>query len=112
MSNDQSFKPDWASAPGETIADILRQKNLGVSAFSGRIGRSPAVVSDLLAGQFPIDDKLAVELERILGGSTAFWINREAQYRGDSIRLEALAQQGVRDHWLRELPLRDMINFG
>jgi plasmid maintenance system antidote protein VapI/Zn-dependent peptidase ImmA (M78 family) len=112
MNSQIEFQPDWVSAPGETIADILEERNLAPEEFARRMGRKLLAVRDLLEGRHPISNDLARRLEEVLGGSAAFWINREAQYQQDIARLRSRGGDKARVEWLSELPLKDMVGFG
>jgi addiction module HigA family antidote len=106
------FKPDWTSSPGETIADILEERNLSVAEFANRMGQTPRDVQDLLTGSSMITIDTARKLEVVLGASAAFWMIRETQYRDDVIRLKSRDQGPSSAEWLRGLPLKDMVRFG
>lgn len=106
MANSE-FHPDWASAPGETIADILRERNLSEVEFARGIGRPLEEAKRLLQGQASITIAIARQLEAMLGASVEFWMSRDFQYQQDIARL-----QKVEKKWLSELPLREMIKFG
>lgn len=106
MSSSHDFRPDWASAPGDTIADILRDQALSVIEFARRMGETPDHVRGLLEGRATITIGIARRLERVLGGSVEFWMSRDFQYRQDIARLHAADEE-----WLAELPVPDMIKF-
>ena len=40
MNKNNAFQPDWVSPPGDTIADVLEERNLPPDEFARRIGRS------------------------------------------------------------------------
>ena len=40
MTSGQEFRPDWASAPGETIADVLDERGVSVAEFADHIEQS------------------------------------------------------------------------
>ena len=101
------FCPQWASAPGETIADILRERNMSEDEFARELGQSADYAASLLQGRSTITIAAARQLERIVGGSVEFWIARDYQYRQQTAKLRT-ADQG----WLSQLPLADMIRFG
>ena len=107
MASRQQFQPDWASAPGDTIADILEERNLSVVALAQRIGHSAEDVNDLLDGRATITIAVARQLERVLGASVEFWMSRDFQYREDIARLDV-----ANDEWVSELPIGDMVKFG
>jgi HTH-type transcriptional regulator / antitoxin HigA len=105
-----AFSPDWASAPGDTIADILRERGVSIAEFAVQIERTPEQVEDLLQGRATITIAIARKLSEVLGGSVEFWMSRDFQYREDVARLQAV--HATDREWLRELPLSDMIRFG
>src|SRR5262249_39736768 len=106
MSNEE-FCPDWASAPGDTIADILQERSLSESEFARRIGYTLEEAKDLLQGRATITIAIARRLERVLGASVEFWMSRDFQYRQNITRLHVSHEK-----WLAELPVGDMIKFG
>lgn len=80
---DDDFTPNWASAPGETIHDIL------IDRFADNLGKSAEFVERLLIGEEPIDAQLANKLEICFGINSKFWLRREEQYRKSLKRLES-----------------------
>lgn len=112
MVSERDFQPDWVSAPGDTIADILEQRHVPPVVFAEQIGYAAEHVNDLLQGRAVLTEETASLLERHLGASSAFWLNRESHYRIDLSRLGRNAEDALGREWLRELPLADMIRFG
>ena len=87
MDTNQEFQPDWVSAPGDTIADILRERSISVESFAESMRLSLDETNNLLQGHLPIQTRMARQLSRILGASMNFWMARDRQYRRDLIRL-------------------------
>lgn len=112
MVRSADFLPDWVSAPGDTVADILEEREISTVEFARRMGQPPEYVYDLLRGRARITSETAHRLEAVLGASATFWITRETQYREDLFRLRREAPLEDEARWLRELPVRDMIKFG
>lgn len=112
MASQNAFEPLWASAPGETISDILRTRRIDFQSFAADLGESEDYVKCLLVGACPIDRSIAERLQFVIGGSVGFWLRREAQYREDVARLEMSKDQECAAAWLKELPLKDMRAFG
>ena len=81
------FEPDWASPPGDTIVDILKERGILYTQLAACLGLSTAYVLELPDGHEAISHDVAVGLERCLGGSANFWLNREEQYRESLRRL-------------------------
>jgi plasmid maintenance system antidote protein VapI len=98
MISTQEFCPDWASAPGDTIADILRERALSEVEFAQCIGHTIEDARDLLQGRATITLAIARRLTQVLGASVEFWMSRDFQYRQDMARLQASHEK----KWLTE----------
>ena len=79
--NESEFNPDWRSAPGETIAELVKMRGISEMMLGLRLRLSRDEVSKLMTGELRIEDDLADRLAALFGNSSAFWINREANYR-------------------------------
>jgi Zn-dependent peptidase ImmA (M78 family)/plasmid maintenance system antidote protein VapI len=112
MTDNEAFQPDWVSAPGETIRDILEQKKMSVHDFAQGIGKTLEQAGRLLAGWEPVTPETALKLQSVLGGSTTFWTTREKTYREGLRNLERQGEDKNTVAWLKELPVTDMIKFG
>ena len=104
----KSFQPDWISPPGNTIIDILGERQIPIDTFAERMNFSVTQANNLLIGLGSITLDVAEQLADFLGASKEFWIRREHQYRDSVINLEKIEQ----DSWLSSLPIKDMIKFG
>lgn len=100
-----SFSPDWVSAPGETIADVLRERHLTLRELALGLDLDPRELSALLQGRMTITIALARKLKDFLGASVEFWMSRDFQYHQSLSRAKSEA-------FLSELPVADMIKFG
>lgn len=112
MANREQFQPGWISPPGVTIADILDEREMSLAEFAQQMEQPLDHAQELLQGSATITVNIAQQLEKVIGASAAFWINREIQYRADFARLQPTSQIVEEKEWLRDLPVRDMINFG
>ena len=112
MAETTEFRPDWISAPGDTIGDILEQSKIPQREFSRHIGKTAEETQDLLYGRGPITVEIAETLESVIGGSVTFWMARERRYREDLERLRDQAEGNGVSNWLDELPIKDMVRFG
>jgi HTH-type transcriptional regulator/antitoxin HigA len=104
MASTQAFRPNWASAPGDTIADLLRERGLAGIDFAKLIGLTQEAAADLLEGRTSITLEVARRLERAFGASVEFWMSRDFQYHQDTSRLQ--------EEFIMELPIEEMVNFG
>lgn len=108
MNNLADFKPDWISSPGQTINDILREKQIEKLELKERMGCSVSFIEGLISGKERINKDVASQLSHILGASKNFWLNREAQYREYLQVFDIVMQQ----KWVKSLPWSDMVKFG
>lgn len=95
MTDENEFKPDWASPPGATIVDIITEKGLKPLDVARHLGLSVETFALLLAGETQIDDWLAIKLELVLGPPAAFWKQREKQFRERVKEADIVARGGV-----------------
>lgn len=72
---------DWASPPGDTIRDRLEEKGWTELDLEENSGWDLLYINDLLNGHNAITPHIAEGLVNMLGGTKAFWLRREAQYR-------------------------------
>lgn len=107
MVSAREFSPSWASAPGDTIADILASRGISVADFIERSGIGSNTAEAILEGRAAITITIARKLENFFGASVEFWMSRDFHYRENSER-----RHGADRQWLADLPLRDMIRFG
>ena len=75
------FAPDWVAVPGESIADLLEERGWSQADLATRTNFTTKHVNLLLKGNAPITEETALKLERLLGSTSRFWLNLEAQYR-------------------------------
>ncbi len=107
-----AFTPDWVSPPGDTILDLLEERGWNQAEFAIRTGYTTKHISQLINGKVALTEDAALKLERVLGSPASFWLTREAHYREGLARAEERISLAAFAGWLKEIPVRDMINFG
>jgi len=107
MLSSTKFTPNWASAPGNTVADLLSERNMSITSFASKLNTTADYVNQLIQGSVAINREISNKLEEILGPPSEFWLSRESHYREAVTRLRASEEA-----WLKELPLKDMISLG
>ena len=75
------FTPQWVSPPGDTIQDVIEERDWNLDQLSEALGYSPQFINQLLNGEAIITKDIALNLARVIGSTSEFWLNREAQYR-------------------------------
>ncbi|BAZ28007.1 plasmid maintenance system antidote protein [Cylindrospermum sp. NIES-4074] len=106
------FTPDWVSPPGDTIADVLEERDWTQAQLAERLGYTTKHTSLLINGKAPITEETALKLERVLGSTAAFWLRYEAQYRAALARIEEENRLHGWISWLDQLPVKELMNQG
>ena len=81
------ISPDLLIPPGETIADILQERQITQTELAARTGVSSAYISGVIAGKKNISANFARALEYALDVPKSFWLNLQTHY--DAELLEA-----------------------
>lgn len=106
------FEPDFISSPGETLEDVLEEREMTQLELAGRMGRTPKLINEIVRGKAGITPETALQLERVFDIPASFWNARESKYR------EALAREEERRRleegvdWLKSIPVRAMAKLG
>lgn len=104
------YTPDYVSPPGETLEEILEEREMSQAELALRMGRPRKTISEIINGHAAITPETALQLERVLSIPARFWNNLERNYR------EALARQEEQERlykqvaWLDQIPVKDMIH--
>jgi plasmid maintenance system antidote protein VapI/Zn-dependent peptidase ImmA (M78 family) len=112
MVDERPFSPDWVSAPGETIAALLKERGVTPDDFAVSLHKPRTEVDGLLSGQTAITPDVASLLAAVLGASIAFWLGRERRYREGLERLQVRAAEAASAGWLSQIPVSDMVRLG
>jgi HTH-type transcriptional regulator/antitoxin HigA len=73
--------PAEAFPPGEFLKDELEERGWTQDEFAAIIGRSPAVVNQIISGKRGISPETAREIGAALESSAMYWMNLDASYR-------------------------------
>ena len=105
INHKQEFQPDWISSPGDTIFDLMEERDWNQVELARRLGFTTKHLNQLIKGKATLSEDAALRLERVLGSTARFWLNREAIYRERLARLEAQQFYAKWIDWLDMLPL-------
>lgn len=109
---DLPFQPDWFSRPGDTILTLMEQQELTPETLAQRLGCTRATIRGLLTGAVAIDQSLALNLARHVGGTPKFWEVRQAKYVASLARVADAIPNQDREDWVRQFPHGDIVKFG
>lgn len=104
----EPFAPDYIVAPGDTILDLLEEREMTQSDLARRLGVSAKHVNQIVKGSAPISPDVALGLDKVLGGSVSFWTTREALYQA---RMAAQAETQELENqvgWAQQFPIKEL----
>jgi HTH-type transcriptional regulator/antitoxin HigA len=107
---DSTFRPNWASPPGDTINSVLQAKGLSLDAFMKAMGLADREASGLLSGAVAITPSIAASLSKAVGSTARFWLERQKQYQTSIKELNLMTPDLA--HWVSTFPLKAMIDSG
>lgn len=108
----EKFAPDWVSTPGDTILDLMEERDWNQVELANRLGFSTKHLNQLIKGKVTLTYDTAQKLERVLGSTVSFWMNRESKYRQHVARLEAEQNYKSWIDWLDDVPVNELKKIG
>lgn len=106
------FKPDYASPPGDTLAETIEFLGMTQTELARRMDRPIKTINEIIQAKTAITADTALELERVLGTPAHVWMNMETNYREYLARQRAAEKMEVDETWLSSLPVKDMQRRG
>ncbi len=106
------FDPDYVVTPGETLKESIDEKGISQAQLAQRAGLTEKTISQIVNGIAPISYDTAGKLELVTGVPAKFWNRREMRYREALSRRKELATLAESKAWLREIPLKELVNRG
>jgi len=100
------------SPSGETLQDTINAKNIPQTELASRMGRPIKTINEIIQGKAAITPETAIQLERVLGISAEFWIEREQAYRLELAEIQEAETLLEAKEWLKNFPLKKMKEFG
>ena len=82
------LSPDLIIHPGETLAEILEDREMSQKELAIRTGMTEKHISTVVKGQKNISVAFAKKLEYALGIDASFWINLQANYDKELLEFE------------------------
>lgn len=77
--------------PGETIADVLADRNISQAELAAQTGMTQAFISSVISGKKGISANFAMALEYALDVPKSFWLNLQANYESELLDLNETA---------------------
>lgn len=106
------YRPDFVSAPGETLQEILDSIGMSQAELARRTGRPDKTINEIIKGKAAITPETALQLERVLDISAGFWLRREQHYRESLARQQEEEDLATKTDWLEQFPIHEMVKKG
>ena len=103
-----SFQTDYATPPGETLAETIEAMGITQTELARRMGRPIKTVNEIIQGKTSLTADTAIELERVLGVPASLWNGLESNYREHLARQRAAERLEVDEGWIERVPVKAM----
>ena len=106
------FSPDYAVPPGWVLQERLKAEGISHAEFARRCGRSPKLISEMVAGKAPLEPATALQFEKVLGVDARIWLGIESDYRLRRARDAEARDAAASAEWIAAFPIRDLERRG
>ncbi len=103
-----AFSPDYAVAPGATLAETLGAKGMTQSDLSLRTGLTEKTISQIINGAAPISYDTALKLEATLGVPARVWNNLERNYQEANAEIDRARTLEASLEWLKTISVKTL----
>lgn len=107
-----TYQPDYAVPPGYLLEEYLEARGFSQAEFARRCGRSPKLISEIIAAKAPIEPRTALEFERVLGMDASIWLGMESEYRLHLAREAEASAQAAESAWVKAFPVGELVKRG
>lgn len=105
------YVPDVVSAPGDTLQEIISDRQMTQTDLAERLGLTHKTVNEMIRGKGPISQETALALETVLGVPASYWNNAETAYRAHLARITGELRLDEYSGWLNRLPWREAVKL-
>lgn len=106
------YRPDHAVPPGWVLEERLATEGLSHAEFARRCGRSPKLISEIVAGKAPLEPETALQFEKVLGVDARIWLGVESDYQLHRARTAEAAREKAFPEWKKAFPVRELVRRG
>lgn len=90
--------PFEATHPGSILKEELKERGISHDKFAVTIGVEKFIVSEIINEKRNITPEFALKLETALGVSAEFWMNVQAAYEYDLLRIAARDEKNAKEN--------------
>ena len=107
-----AYLPDHVSLPGETLQEVLDDRQMSQTEFAERTGRPKKTINEIIKGKASITSETALQFERVLGIPATFWNSLERNYQDYVARAQEEELLRSSTDWLRQIPVSALEKLG
>lgn len=79
--NGYKVMPNYAAAPGETLREVITDRQMTQKELSSRLDLTPKHVSNIINGEVQLTPETAKKLEFVFDIKASFWNSLEENYQ-------------------------------
>ena len=106
------YSPDYVVPPGWVLEERLEVQGISHAEFARRCGRSPKLISEIIAGKASLEPETALQFEKVLGVDASIWLGIESDYQLHRARKADAEEAAVAAEWGKAFPVRDLVKRG
>lgn len=108
LREDRSWSPNWATHPGEHLAEQIEARGWSQADFARLANLTPKLVSTIISGRNPVTPETAIKLERVLGLKAEIWTRLQANWDLFEARAQERAADAETEAWVGQFPIREL----
>ncbi len=105
-------QPDYAVPPGWVLEERLEAMDISQAEFARRCGRSPKLISQIIAGTAPLEPATAIQFERVLGVDATIWMGIESDYQLMRAKVREREKMAEAARWAAQFPIAQLVGRG
>lgn len=103
------WSSEYAIPPGWVLEEYLEVRGFSQAEFARRCGRSPRLISEIIAGKASLEAETALQFERVLGLDASAWVNIESAYRLRLARETDAENAAAAIEWAKDFPISELV---
>ncbi|MDX8521115.1 HigA family addiction module antitoxin [Mesorhizobium dulcispinae] len=109
---DREWSPDWATHPGDHLAEYIESRGWNQAEFARLADMTPKLVSTIINGSNPVTAETALKLERVLGMKASIWTSLQSNWDLHQARLAKEKQLDEASDFVSCFPVKELVDRG